>query len=60
MDHLTAERIPTFQEKFLSYMADVEKATLKEIKEKKDLTPEIEEKLKAAIVKFKKEFGFEQ
>ncbi|MBI5412888.1 F0F1 ATP synthase subunit alpha [Candidatus Peregrinibacteria bacterium] len=58
LDHLTIEQMADFQVKFLDHMANVDRATLKEIKEKKELTPEIEEKLKHAIVKFRKEFGF--
>lgn len=58
LDHLTIEQMADFQVKFLDYMANVDRATSKEIKEKKELTPELEEKLKHAIVKFQKEFGF--
>ncbi len=59
LDHLSADRLAEFEKKFLDYLENVEKTTLKDIKEKKELTPELEERLKAAITKFKKEFGFE-
>lgn len=59
LDHLTVEKIAEFQPKFADYMANVDREILKLIKEKKELLPEVEEKLKAAIEKFKKEFGFE-
>ncbi|MBI2638299.1 F0F1 ATP synthase subunit alpha [Candidatus Peregrinibacteria bacterium] len=59
IDHLSVERIAEFQAKFLDYLEKVEKTTLKNIKEKKELTAEIEESLKAAIGKFKREFNFE-
>ncbi|MBI4994618.1 F0F1 ATP synthase subunit alpha [Candidatus Peregrinibacteria bacterium] len=59
LDHLNVERIAEFQPKFFDYMANVDRETLKLIKEKKELLPEVEEKLKAAINKFKKEFGYE-
>ncbi len=59
IDHLSVERIAEFQTKFLDYLEKVEKTTLKNIKEKKELTAEVEESLKAVIVKFKKEFGYE-
>lgn len=59
LDHLTVEKIAEFQPKFLDYMANVDRETLKLIKEKKELLPEVEEKLKTAILKFKKEFNFE-
>lgn len=59
LDHLSVERVAQFQGKFLDYLEKVEKTTLKNIKEKRELTAEIEESLKAAIAKFKKEFDFE-
>lgn len=59
LDHLSVERVHEFQKKFLEYMENVDRVVLKELKEKKELLPEIEEKLKGAIVKFKKEFGYE-
>lgn len=59
LDHLTPERFVEFQKKFLNYLENVERHVLPEIKDKKELTPEIEEKLKKAITKFKGEFGFE-
>lgn len=59
LDHLTIEKNREFQKKFLEYMANVDKYVLAAIKEKKEMTPEIEEKLKAAIGKFMKEYGFE-
>jgi F-type H+-transporting ATPase subunit alpha len=59
LDHLSVERVAQFQTKFLDYLEKVEKTTLKNIKEKKELTTGIEESLKAAITKFKKEFAFE-
>lgn len=59
LDHLTAEQVSDFQKKFLEFMQNVDKITLKEIKEKKELLPEVEQKLKDAIARFKKEHGFE-
>jgi F-type H+-transporting ATPase subunit alpha len=60
LDHLNVEQLAEFQKKFLDYLENVDKTTLKLISEKKEMVPEVEEKLKAVIVKFKKEFNFEQ
>lgn len=59
LDDLSIDKIAQFQKKFLEYLEHVERQVLKALKEKKELAPEIEEKLKTAIGKFKKEFGFE-
>ena len=59
LDHLTIEQLAEFQPKFFDFMQNVDKVTLKDIKEKKELLPEVEQKLKDALSRFKKEFGFE-
>lgn len=58
LDAVPVERIGEFESKFLDYMENVERTVLKAIKEDRDIKPETEEKLKAAIQKFVKEFGF--
>ena len=58
LDHLNPEKIQEFQAQFLDYLAKVEKKTLAMIKEKKELTPEIDEALKKVLAKFKAEFNF--
>ncbi|MFA6521123.1 MAG: F0F1 ATP synthase subunit alpha [Candidatus Gracilibacteria bacterium] len=59
IDHLEIEKVIEFQTKFLDYMKNVDKDVLKKIKEVKEITPEIDAALKSAIIKFKKENGFE-
>ena len=55
LDEYSAEKVGEFQTKFLDYMERIEKKTLKNIKEKGEITAEIEENLKAAILEFKKQ-----
>jgi F0F1-type ATP synthase alpha subunit len=45
--------VHAFEEAFANHMQGSHPDTLKEIDEKKELTPEIEEKLKTAIEQFK-------
>lgn len=59
LDKIPAEKLPEFEEKFLDYLHNVERDVLTMIKEKKEINPEIEEKLKTAISKFKKQLGYE-
>ncbi|MEK7523886.1 MAG: F0F1 ATP synthase subunit alpha [Patescibacteria group bacterium] len=58
LDHLSIEQLADFPKKFLNYLENVDRHLLKEIKEKKEITPEVDEQLKTAVSKFKKEFGF--
>ena len=58
LDDVKVERIAEFQQKFLNYLETVDRKVLKDIKEKRELTPEIDAGLKEAIMKFKKEFGY--
>ena len=58
VDDVPVERVGEFQQKFLNYLETVDRKVLKEIKEKREMTPEIDAGLKEAILKFKKEFGF--
>jgi len=53
LDDLELGRVAAFEEAFHNFMQANHPDILKEIDEKKDLTPEIEEKLKAAIKQFK-------
>lgn len=57
LDEYSAERVAEFQPKFLDHMERIEKKTFKDIREKKEITPEIEEGLKSAILEFKKQFN---
>ena len=51
------EDVRRFEREFLSFMEAEHADILKEIKEKKDLTEEIENRLKQAIESFKKGFA---
>jgi len=53
LDDLELDRVRPFEEAFHNFMQGNHPDLLKEIDEKKDLTPEIEGKLKAAIQQFK-------
>lgn len=59
LDDIPADRIADFQDKFFNYMENVDRHTLKDIKEKGEMNAEIEAKLASVIGKFKREFGFE-
>lgn len=54
LDDMAVEKIGEFEGKFLDYLENRYAEILSEIKEKKDLTQETEEKLKKAITEFKK------
>ncbi|MBP9718276.1 F0F1 ATP synthase subunit alpha [Candidatus Gracilibacteria bacterium] len=53
LDDVPVEKIGEFEKKFLDYLEHVERSILKEIGEKKEMSPETEEKLKKAIATFK-------
>ena len=53
LDNVELGKVRAFEEAFHNFMQGNHPDLLKEIDEKKDLTPEIEEKLKAAIQQFK-------
>lgn len=57
LDGLTVSAMADFQKQFLDYMENVDKKVLAEIKQVRELTPEIAEKLKAAVIKFKQSFS---
>jgi F-type H+-transporting ATPase subunit alpha len=53
LDDVELAKVRLFEEAFHSYMQGNHPDVLKEIDDKKDLSPEVEEKLKAAIQQFK-------
>jgi F-type H+-transporting ATPase subunit alpha len=57
LDDIPVEDVRRFEREFLSFMEAEHADILKEIKEKKDLTDEIENRLKQAIESFKKGFA---
>ncbi|PKL72044.1 F0F1 ATP synthase subunit alpha [Candidatus Kuenenbacteria bacterium HGW-Kuenenbacteria-1] len=56
LDDVPVEKIKSFEEKFHEYLKLEQKELLDEIKEKKELTEEIDKKLKGALEEFKKRF----
>ncbi len=58
LDDVATEKIFTFKEKFLHYLKNVERSVMKMLTEKPEITPELEEALKKAIVTFKSENSF--
>ena len=57
LDNIPAEQIKIFENKFHEYLKIEQKELLNEIKEKKELTEEIDKKLREAIEEFKKSFN---
>jgi len=57
LDDIPVEDVRRFEREFLSFLEAEHADILKEIKEKKDLTDEIENRLKQAIESFKKGFA---
>ena len=53
VDDVPVEKVKEWENKFHAYMKSEPTGVLAEIAKKKELTPEIEEKLKAAITDFK-------
>lgn len=56
LDDLPVEAVRRFEKEFLQYMREKHADVLKDIRERKELTPETEEKLKKAIEEFKSFF----
>ncbi|MDP2587140.1 MAG: F0F1 ATP synthase subunit alpha [Candidatus Komeilibacteria bacterium] len=56
LDSVPADQIAKFESEFHKYLDGAGKEALNKIKEVKDLTPEVEAKLKATIEDFKKQF----
>lgn len=56
LDEIPVEQVRDFEAQFLKYLVTAHADTMKAIKDKKELTPELEEKLKAAVNDFKKIF----
>lgn len=56
LDDVSVERVGEFEKKFFEYLETVERAVLKELREKKEITPEIEADLKKALQNFKSQF----
>ncbi|MBI4994841.1 F0F1 ATP synthase subunit alpha [Candidatus Peregrinibacteria bacterium] len=54
LDDVPAEQVREWEERFHKYMTTTRKAVLKAIADKKELTPEVEKELKAAIEEFKR------
>jgi len=57
LDEIPVAEIRNFEAQLLKYLGSQHQDTLKQIKEKRELTPELEEKVKAAINEFKKVFS---
>ncbi|MEK9129962.1 MAG: F0F1 ATP synthase subunit alpha [Patescibacteria group bacterium] len=57
LDNIPAEQIKIFENKFHEYLKIEQKELLNEIKEKKELTEEIDKKLREIIEEFKKSFN---
>ncbi|MFB3093666.1 MAG: F0F1 ATP synthase subunit alpha, partial [Dehalococcoidia bacterium] len=53
LDDVELGKVHAFEEAFANHMQGSHPDTLKEIDEKKELTPEIEKKLKTAVEQFK-------
>ncbi len=53
LDDVELGKVRAFEEAFHNHMQGSHPDTLKEIDEKKELTPEIDEKLKTAVQQFK-------
>ncbi|MFZ5364222.1 MAG: F0F1 ATP synthase subunit alpha, partial [Patescibacteria group bacterium] len=58
LDDAPVEKVKEWEDKFHTYMKSEPGGSLEEIAEKKELTPEIEEKLKTAIMDFKSSLQF--
>jgi F-type H+/Na+-transporting ATPase subunit alpha len=58
--NVSVEQVAEYEEKLHTYMEAKHKDLLKEIREKKELSPEVEEKIKKALVEFNKEMKFDQ
>ncbi|MGA3083986.1 MAG: F0F1 ATP synthase subunit alpha [Thermodesulfobacteriota bacterium] len=56
LDDLSVEVLKDFEPQMLAFMESKYQALLSEIKEKKEISPELEEKLKKAIGEFKTQF----
>ena len=56
LDDLPLEAVKRFERDFLRFMREKHSDILEDIKTKKEITEETEEKLKKAIEEFKKEF----
>ena len=56
LDDLPVEVVKRFEKEFLQYMREKHADVLKDIRERKEITPETEEKLKKAIEEFKSFF----
>jgi len=59
LEKIPVEKVKEYEEKLYSYVGAKYPEIFKEIKEKKELTPEIEEKVKKAILNFNSEVSFE-
>jgi F-type H+-transporting ATPase subunit alpha len=57
LDDIAVDQIKDFEDKFHKYLDIQKKDVVKAIAEKKELTEDIEAKLKQAIVEFKKSYG---
>ena len=60
LDDLPVEVLKDFEPQMLAFMESKYQALLAEIKEKKEISPELEEKLKKAIGEFKTQFQAQQ
>ena len=56
---MPVEKILEFEEELFAHIDNIDPSIFSDIREKKELTPEIEEKLKQAIESFKKSKGYE-
>jgi len=59
LEHVAVTKVKEYEEKLFTYFDAKHSEILKEIKKTKDLAPELEEKLKKALVEFNKEIKFE-
>jgi F-type H+/Na+-transporting ATPase subunit alpha len=60
LENVKVEQVAEYEGKLHTYMEAKHKDILKDIKEKKDLPEELEEKLKKALVAFNKDMKFDQ
>jgi F-type H+/Na+-transporting ATPase subunit alpha len=60
LENVSVEQVPEYEEKLHTYMEAKHKDLLKEIREKKELSADVEEKLKKALVAFNKEMKFDK
>ena len=60
LENVSIDQVKEYEDKLLTYMEAKHKDILKDLKEKKELPEELEEKIKKALVAFNKEMKFDK